>query len=113
MLKDHPKLQSALGVGANYTEKLPFDQKIYSQYYVQDDSEVGILMDSKIPIKEVKKEKTNSGRYIGNCQLVFLFLHAFLLSDLVTCVTQMKLSLLLASQRRSVSVRQLIKKESH
>ena len=38
----------------DYTAKLPLDRKIYFQYYVQDDTEVGTLMDSKIPVSEVR-----------------------------------------------------------
>eukprot|EP00094_Tigriopus_californicus_P008290 TCALIF_07986-PA protein Name:"Protein of unknown function" AED:0.27 eAED:0.27 QI:0/0.4/0.16/0.83/1/1/6/0/368 len=57
LLKTHPKLKSALGEGDNapreYTAKIPMDQKFYFQYYVQDDTEVGTLMDTKIPLKEV------------------------------------------------------------
>lgn len=54
-MKSHPKLQSALGRGTgDYQAKLPLDQKLYFQYYVQDDTEVGTLMDTKIPIKEVR-----------------------------------------------------------
>ena len=54
LLKSHPKLQSALGRGTgDYAAKVPLDQKLYFQYYVQDDTEVGTLMDTKIPIKEV------------------------------------------------------------
>lgn len=60
ILKNHPKLKSALGSGSgvpkDYTAKLPLDQKMYFQYYVQDDTEVGTLMDTKIPIKEVSHE---------------------------------------------------------
>jgi hypothetical protein len=37
-----------------YTAKLPLDMKTYSQYFVQDDTEAGTLMDTKIPIKEVR-----------------------------------------------------------
>jgi hypothetical protein len=59
-LKKHPKLASALGADAgnafpkDYTAKLPLDQRLYFMYYVQDDTEDGMLMDTKIPIKEVK-----------------------------------------------------------
>ncbi|TRY61598.1 hypothetical protein TCAL_07987 [Tigriopus californicus] len=57
LLKTHPKLKSALGEGDNapreYTAKIPMDQKFYFQYYVQDDTEVGTLMDTKIPLKEL------------------------------------------------------------
>ena len=64
MIKRHPKLASALGTTGNgedgppeipdYTAKLPMDQKLYFQYYVQDDVEDGTLMDTKIPIDEVQ-----------------------------------------------------------
>ena len=58
LLKSHPKLASALGAGElvprDYTAKLPLDQRVYFQYYVQDDTEAGTLMDTKIPIKEVR-----------------------------------------------------------
>ncbi|XP_059088324.1 uncharacterized protein LOC131884527 isoform X1 [Tigriopus californicus] len=67
LLKTHPKLKSALGEGDNapreYTAKIPMDQKFYFQYYVQDDTEVGTLMDTKIPLKEIVEP--NSG-YLKN-----------------------------------------------
>ena len=51
------KLQKSLGVGENdsrdYSAKLPLDQKLYFQYYVQDDTESGTLMETKILNKEV------------------------------------------------------------
>ena len=54
LLKKPPKVQSALGGEAGaYTAKLALDQKIYFQYFVQDDTESGTLMDTKIPLKEV------------------------------------------------------------
>ena len=37
----------------DYTAKLCMDQKLYFQYFVQDDVEDGTLMDTKIPIDEV------------------------------------------------------------
>ena len=37
----------------DYTAKLCMDQKLYFQYFVQDDVEDGTLMDTKIPINEV------------------------------------------------------------
>ncbi len=54
LVKRHPKLASALGDGSDYTAKLCMDQKQYFQYYVQDDVEDGTLMDTKIPLCEVK-----------------------------------------------------------
>lgn len=64
ILKSHPKLRSALGFAKSdeddpdtapldYSEKINLDQKVYSQYYVTDDTEVGTLMDTRIAIKEV------------------------------------------------------------
>ena len=64
LLKKSPKLESKLGsmgigsegdMGAalDYTTKLPLDQKVYFQYYVQDDTDDGVLMNTKIKIKEV------------------------------------------------------------
>jgi hypothetical protein len=53
-------LASALGADSSnafpkdYTAKLPLDQRMYFMYYVQDDTEDGLLMDTKIPIKEVR-----------------------------------------------------------
>ena len=38
----------------DYTAKLPLDQKVYFQYYVQDDTDDGVLMNTKIKIKEVR-----------------------------------------------------------
>ena len=77
LLKKHPKLESKLGaaihdtnttedtirtsVATDYTAKLPLDQKVYFQYYVQDDTDDGgVLMDTKIPIKEVLRSTTCS-----------------------------------------------------
>ena len=64
LLKKHTKLGSKLGsseaeLGAalDYTAKLPLDQKVYFQYYVQDDTDDGVLMNTKIKIKEVRKFK--------------------------------------------------------
>ena len=37
----------------DYTAKLPLDQKVYFQYYVQDDTDDGVLMNTKIKVKEV------------------------------------------------------------
>ena len=37
----------------HYTAKLCMDQKLYFQYFVQDNVEDGTLMDTKIPIDEV------------------------------------------------------------
>ena len=37
----------------DYTAKLPLDQKVYFQYYVQDDTDDGVLMNTKIKLKEV------------------------------------------------------------
>ena len=42
-----------MGAALDYTTKLPLDQKVYFQYYVQDDTDDGVLMNSKIKIKEV------------------------------------------------------------
>ena len=68
LIKRHPKLASKLGklvdeddpdgLGCapalpDYTAKLCMDQKLYFQYFVQDDVEDGTLMDTKIPINEV------------------------------------------------------------
>ena len=58
LIKRHPKLASALGNdlegnGLDYTAKIPLDQKLYFQYFVQDDIEDGTLMDTKVPVKEV------------------------------------------------------------
>ena len=71
LIKRHPKLASKLGkldsssnedgpdgLGCapalpDYTAKLCMDQKLYFQYFVQDDVEDGTLMDTKIPIDEV------------------------------------------------------------
>ncbi len=68
LLKRHPKLgklgMGGAGVNANaandltsssdYETKVPLDQRVYSQYFVQDsDPSAGILMDTKIPLKEV------------------------------------------------------------
>ena len=41
------------GNGLDYTAKIPLDQKLYFQYFVQDDIEDGTLMDTKVPVKEV------------------------------------------------------------
>ena len=38
----------------DYTAKLPLDQKVYFQYYVQDDTDDGVLMNTKIKINEVR-----------------------------------------------------------
>ena len=61
LLKKHPKLESKLGAmtgedlsAMDYTAKLPLDQKVYFQYYVQDDTDDGVLMNTKIKIKEVR-----------------------------------------------------------
>ena len=61
LLKKHPKLESKLGsmtgedlAAVDYTAKLPLDQKVYFQYYVQDDTDDGVLMNTKIKIKEVR-----------------------------------------------------------
>ena len=59
LLRKHLKLQSALGKEGSghdlndYTSRSDLDKKIYFQYYVQDDTEVGTLMDTKISMKEV------------------------------------------------------------
>ena len=58
LIKRHPKLASALGSdlegnGLDYTAKIPLDQKLYFQYFVQDEIEDGTLMDTKVPVKEV------------------------------------------------------------
>jgi len=68
LIKRHPKLASKLGklvdeddpdgLGCapalpDYTAKLCMDQKLYFQYFVQDDVEDGTLMDTKIPIDEI------------------------------------------------------------
>ena len=42
-----------MGAPLDYTAKLPLDQKVYFQYYVQDDTDDGVLMNTKIKIKEV------------------------------------------------------------
>jgi len=69
ILKSHHKLKSALGLGLeeedgkDYTAKLPLDRKMYFQYYVQDDADAGTLMDTKIPISEVKD---SSNGYVVN-----------------------------------------------
>ena len=50
-------MASALGhdpEAQDYKAKLAMDQKVYFQYYIQDDVEDGTLMDTKIPIKEVR-----------------------------------------------------------
>ena len=64
MIKRHPKLAQALGSAneniegsgkiPDYTAKLQMDQKFYFQYFVQDDGEDGTLMDTKIPIVDVR-----------------------------------------------------------
>ena len=67
LLKKNPKLESKLGskfgldnndvsssAAQDYTAKLPLDQKFYFQYYVQDDTDDGVLMNTKIKLKEVK-----------------------------------------------------------
>ena len=46
-----------MGAALDYTAKLPLDQKVYFQYYVQDDTDDGVLMNTKIKIKEVRKLK--------------------------------------------------------
>ena len=66
LLKKNPKLESKLGsmisdsdsnevtsAHVDYTAKLPLDQKVYFQYYVQDDTDDGVLMNTKIKVKEV------------------------------------------------------------
>ena len=66
LLKKHLKLASALGADSinafpkDYTAKLPLDQRMYFMYYVQDETEDGLLMDTKIPIKEVCNVPTGS-----------------------------------------------------
>lgn len=57
LLKSHPKLCSTLGndTASEYAEKMPIDQKVYFQYYVHDETEVGTLMDTRIPISEVSR----------------------------------------------------------
>ena len=58
MIKRHPKLASALGhdpEAQDYKAKLAMDQKSYFQYYIQDDVEDGTLMDTKIPMQEVRE----------------------------------------------------------
>ena len=45
---------SAISAAEDYTAKLPLDQKVYFQYYVQDDTDDGVLMNTKIKVKEVK-----------------------------------------------------------
>ncbi len=67
LLKKHPKL-GKLGVGgasrtscpvsasatSDYETKVPLDQRVYSQYFVQDsDTDAGFLMDTKVPVSEV------------------------------------------------------------
>ena len=63
LLKKHPKLESKLGSMSSdsqisskvdYTAKLPLDQKVYFQYYVQDDTDDGVLMNTKVKVKEVR-----------------------------------------------------------
>ena len=45
---------SEISSKVDYTAKLPLDQKVYFQYYVQDDTDDGVLMNTKIKVKEVK-----------------------------------------------------------
>ena len=58
-----------MGAALDYTTKLPLDQKVYFQYYVQDDTDDGVLMNTKIKIKEVckfqifKEKITNRDRF--------------------------------------------------
>ena len=72
LLKKHTKLgsklgssEAELGVALDYTAKLPLDQKVYFQYYVQDDTDDGVLMNTKIKIKEVRKFKVFKERLIN------------------------------------------------
>ena len=69
ILKKHPKLESKLGsfdshenennsggggpTTLEYTAKLPLDQKLYFHYSVQDDTDEGVLMNTKINLSEV------------------------------------------------------------
>ena len=50
--------EAEMGAALDYTAKLPLDQKVYFQYYVQDDTDDGVLMNTKIKIKEVRKLMT-------------------------------------------------------
>ena len=71
LIKKHPKLVSKLGsmgikdmsqasVGADYTARIPLDQKIYTQFYVQEEEDGGFLMDTGISLKEVEYGQLSS-----------------------------------------------------
>ena len=82
LIKRHPKLASALGNdlegnGLDYTAKIPLDQKLYFQYFVQDDIEDGTLMDTKVPVKEVINYDRETfewafWQFCSNCFLILL-----------------------------------------
>ena len=49
---------------SDYETKVPLDQRVYSQYFVQDsdvDAGGGFLMDTKIPVKEVRMDPEIKG----------------------------------------------------
>ncbi|XP_071744826.1 uncharacterized protein [Lepeophtheirus salmonis] len=82
LIKNHPKLKHALGGGSkpkDYTAKIPLDQKLYFQYFVQDDTEDGTLMDTKIPIKEITD--SSLGYLIGrsNIRIQIEWIQSYLL----------------------------------
>jgi len=67
LLKRHPKLNklglsSANAGSSDYAARVHFDQKVYEKHFVQDDLDEGVLMDAKVPIKEVRFAVASTGR---------------------------------------------------